>query len=208
MISVLLLVTFVTITAAQYTPIPPHPPGFTYKASGYMATPVIELFYDHLCPGSKGSWPTMKQVFDSNENITGIIHIFPLPYHHNAYFVTLAGVVIRNLDQSLFVQFMEAVFNDQDKFLTQAENMTEPEVQKMIAEFVALNLKGISSQSIMDGFTDDKVVTVADRAWEYGCSRGVSGTPFFMINGVLDHNAGSYSVSDWTKMINKLKMGP
>ena len=60
----------------------------------------------------------------------------------------------------------------------------------------------------MDGFTDDKVVTVADRAWEYGCSRGVSGTPFFIINGVLDHNAGSYSVSDWTKMINKLKMGP
>ena len=61
---------------------------------------------------------------------------------------------------------------------------------------------------IMKGFTDNNVVVEADRAWEYGCSRGVSGTPFFMINGVLDPNAGGYSASDWTKLINKLKMGP
>ena len=60
----------------------------------------------------------------------------------------------------------------------------------------------------MDGFTNDKVVTEARYAWKYGCSRGVSGTPFFMINGVLDPNAGGYAVDDWTKMINKLMMGP
>jgi len=29
----------------------------------------------------------------------------------------------------------------------------------------------VSYYRIMDGFTDDKVVIVADRAWEYGCSR-------------------------------------
>jgi len=61
---------------------------------------------------------------------------------------------------------------------------------------------------IMDGFTDDKVVTEARYAWKYGCSRGVSGTPFFMINGVLDPNGGSYTVDDWTKLINELMMGP
>ena len=53
-------------------------------------------------------------------------------------------------------------------------------------------------------FTDDKVVMEAQYAWKYGCSRGVSGTPLFMINGVLDPNAGSYSVNDWEKVIDKL----
>ena len=60
----------------------------------------------------------------------------------------------------------------------------------------------------MEGFTDDKVVTEARYAWKYGCSRGVSGTPFFMINGVLDPKADSYSVNDWEKMIAELMAGP
>ena len=29
-----------------------------------------------------------------------------------------------------------------------------------------------------------------------------------MINGVLDPNAGSYSVNDWEKVIDKLMAGP
>lgn len=60
----------------------------------------------------------------------------------------------------------------------------------------------------MKGFTDDKVVTEARYAWKYGCSRGVSGTPFFMINGVIDPNAGGYTVNDWEKMIKTLMAGP
>ena len=60
----------------------------------------------------------------------------------------------------------------------------------------------------MEGFTDAKVATEARYAWKYGCSRGVSGTPFYMINGVLDPNAVTYSVSDWEKMIDKLMAGP
>jgi len=33
------------------------------------------------------------------------------------------------------------------EFLTQAENMTEPEVQEMISEFVAMTIPGISAQA-------------------------------------------------------------
>ena len=60
----------------------------------------------------------------------------------------------------------------------------------------------------MEGFTDDKVATQARYAWKYGCSRGVSGTPFFMINGVIDPNAGSYTVDQWEKIIETLMAGP
>jgi len=60
----------------------------------------------------------------------------------------------------------------------------------------------------MDGFNDDKIVTQVHYAWKYGCSHGISGTPFFMINGVIDPNAGSYSVNDWGNMIKKLMAGP
>ena len=78
-------------------------------------------------------------------------------YHHNAYFMQQASVVVRQTDQSQFVKLMELVFQWQDSrcpaiyclslhlptlavFLAGAVNMTEPQVQRAIADLISQNL--------------------------------------------------------------------
>jgi len=38
-------------------------------------------------------------------------------------------------------------------------------------------------------------------SWKYGCSRGISGTPIFLANGVIIDGAENWDASTWTVFI-------
>ena len=40
--------------------------------------------------------------------------------------------------------------------------------------------------------------------WKYGCSRGVFGTPQFMVNGVMLAAQPTWTVKDWRAVIDPL----
>jgi hypothetical protein len=43
-------------------------------------------------------------------------------------------------------------------------------------------------------------------SWKYGCSRGISGTPIFLANGVVLDGAESWQADDWKTFI-EIKAG-
>lgn len=60
----------------------------------------------------------------------------------------------------------------------------------------------------MEGFTDDVVTMDARYAWKYAASRGMTGTPQFLVNGVHVPTAVGFSVSDWSEFLNTLLSTP
>lgn len=60
----------------------------------------------------------------------------------------------------------------------------------------------------MSGFTDSLVVLDARYAWKYAASRGITGTPQYIVNGVQVPDAPGYSKSQWDDFINKLVASP
>lgn len=59
----------------------------------------------------------------------------------------------------------------------------------------------------MAGYTDDTLVEKARYAWKYGASRGISGTPMFLVNGVSADNVDN-TVAAWTDYLQKLLNAP
>lgn len=188
------------------TPIPAKPLGYTYlsPSDGQSPKVVLEIFYDHLCSDSKANWVFMKEVLQnlSHEQVTAIMHIFPLPYHHNAYFAQQVGVVVRQ-EAADFKGYIQLIFDNQDKFVSGAVNMTEPQVQHLLASLTAKSL-GIDEEKIVAGFKDEVVGEKARYAYDYAAYRSVSGTPIFMVNGVISSEAGGYGADQWEQFIRKL----
>jgi len=60
----------------------------------------------------------------------------------------------------------------------------------------------------MSGFMDEVVVEKARYAWKYAASRGITGTPEFLVNGVSAPDAGGYSREGWNQFIAKLLAAP
>ena len=60
----------------------------------------------------------------------------------------------------------------------------------------------------MKGFTDEVIVGRARYAWKYGCSRGISGTPGFIVNGVVATQVGDFHEQEWMDFLSKLLSAP
>lgn len=59
--------------------------------------------------------------------------------------------------------------------------------------------------SVMEGFKSKDIDTRARTAWKYGCHRGITGTPQFIINGVHDPTAPDLDYRGWERVIDRLK---
>ncbi|XP_019862027.1 PREDICTED: uncharacterized protein LOC105315512 [Amphimedon queenslandica] len=196
--------------------VPERPLGFVYLDDARPKV-VLEVFYDHLCDDSAASWPTLKQIeseYSGKQGLEILIHIFPLVNHHNAFFMQKAGEVVRNETRGdrnetddAFVTFLEQAFKQQEEFLTGAVDMTEPQVQAKIAEFTETATK-VSKEKVMAGFKSERVDTKSRNAWRYAASRGITGTPQYIINGVHDYDAVKLDFDGWKKMIDDLMTRP
>ena len=51
-----------------------------------------------------------------------IFHPFPLPYHYNAFFAAKAGNAVEALQPGKYLDWVEAVFDEQNSFLKPAAN--------------------------------------------------------------------------------------
>ncbi|KAL5457139.1 hypothetical protein EMCRGX_G034379 [Ephydatia muelleri] len=196
--------TLVVVAINSQTPVPSRPSGYVYQSSSNPKV-VVEVFYDHLCVDSAANYPTLLQVFSAyaDQGVAGIIHIFPLPYHHNAFFMQWAGTAIRAFNSDKFMAFTTAVFQNQNTFLTEAVNMTEIQVKNTIAQFVETNV-GISADVILEGFQDSTLYYASVYDWKYAASRTITGTPQFIVNGVVVPDAQGYNFAQWKTFIDGL----
>ena len=69
----------------------------------------IDVFYDNICSDSAANSLLLGQLLaqGSFEGRLGVaINIFPLPYHHNAFFAAWAGETVKQTDPDKFIPYM------------------------------------------------------------------------------------------------------
>ncbi|KAB1203620.1 hypothetical protein CJ030_MR8G000663 [Morella rubra] len=203
----LLLLFLVLEVRAQSLP-PAEMDGFVYRNSGVSSdTIIIEAFYDPLCPDSRDSWPPLKQALQYyGSRAWLVVHLLPLPYHDNAFVASRALHIATSLNASATYPLLEHFFKYQEKFYNaQTRNLSRACIVDEIARF-ATEVVGSSYYSTFNsGFNDTKTDLKTRVSFEYSTSRGVSGTPFFFVNGFLLPGGGSaIDFNGWRKIIDPL----
>ena len=56
----------------------------------------------------------------------------------------------------------------------------------------------------MEGFDDSLIEKRSRYAWQYGCSRSISDTPVFLVNGVYMADGPNYDSKKWMTFIESL----
>lgn len=207
---VVTLLSLVASSSAQYA-IPERYDGFVYNVSTEQGRgPVMwEVFVDPLCIDCKNAWPVVKQVVEKyGSALLLIVHPFPAPFHHNAFFASRALHVAQMTNSSLVYPLLELIFSNQESFLNPSTNHETPAhvVSRLIS--LADNL-GFPTNSFEVAFNDAVTDQATRISFKYGCSRGVVGTPTYLVNGVAVAGADdSWSVEDWGKLFDPMMKSP
>jgi len=194
---------FVGFVAGQ-VPIPNRPDGF--PLGGAAGAPIVlESFFDLLCPDSRAAWPVIQQVVQHYaSNLHFRLHTFPLPYHTWSFIANQGAHYVGTSNSTAAYAWTEAVFAAQESFGNSATSgQTRDQV---IASFAALAEKNaITTSDLMtNGLNDPNVDWNTRVSWKYGCSRSVSGTPSFLVNGVAVQADPSWSLSQWQSVLDPL----
>ena len=166
----------------------------------------IDVFYDNLCSDCVENSPVLAQLVTQaflKGRVGVAINIFPLPYHHNSFFAAWAGETIKHTNPEQFIPYMYYIFSHYDDFISKAVGLTEPEVQHRYASYVE-TATGINPQVILNGYQNRDLDLSARLAWKYACSRGVTGTPTFIVNDVIVPEASGFDLKQWNAYLYNL----
>lgn len=202
-----LLLAAVLITAGNsQIPLPKRPLGFVYKGGEPTAPIHLEAFVDLTCPDCQQAWPTLKKVADmyGPETVQFTLQLFPLPYHTNAFLAAQSVYAVEAYNTSLVISWMDVIFENQNQLYDfQTMDKNRYDVINIIAD---LGSKiDIDKTVIKDGLTNTEYNEHTRISWKYGCSRTVSGTPFFFLNGAFVSQASAaWTVEEWKLLIDPL----
>ncbi|KAM7518141.1 hypothetical protein LguiB_017103 [Lonicera macranthoides] len=204
---ILLFIPLMMIVKAQI-PIPAKYDGFFYKnRTATTESVAIEAFLDPVCPDSRDSWPPLKQALDHYGSIVSlIVHPFALPYHENAFVTSRALHIVNKLNTSATFGLLEFFFTHQEKFYNQQTiNMSRSSIVNYVTKFASYAVGSSYCSAIESGFKDRQTDLTTRVSFKYGCSRGVYGTPFFLVNGFPLPDAGSaINYEGWRRIIDPL----
>ncbi|KAL9264053.1 hypothetical protein AKJ16_DCAP04374 [Drosera capensis] len=185
--------------------------GFVYGGRTSDFNPdaiLIEAFFDPVCPDTRDTWPPLKQAleFYGSRRVSLIVHTFPLPYHDNSFITSRTLHVVDGLNSSATYPLLELFFREQEKFYNlYTSNTTKIDTVNRIIDLVADTVGQKYYSAIKSGFSDQLTDLKTRFAFKYGCSRGVYGTPTFILNGVVLPDAGSpVDYAGWKKLIDPL----
>lgn len=180
---------FPIILSQQLQPIPPSEDGFAYGSPSANVT--LDVFYDHLCDGSAASWPSLYTYWGQNQDwLRMVVHIFPLPYHYYTYTVSRAGRFIQLEYPSNFTSYLTWMFLHQSKYLSAAESWDEKTLYNYLAQDTQ-TATGVPF-SLTDNALNNKTYDYNLRvSWKYAASKGITGTPQYMVNGIWTPGASN-----------------
>jgi len=206
-------------SAFQDTPIPPRPDGFSLGSNSPKLH--LEVFFDLLCPDSRTSWrilePILRNDFHitTNQTLRFTIHMFPLPYHFNAFFTAQgARIIYDNLKnpEDIFT-YINLIFDNLEKFTTPGTVAESPaQVAQRMKTLINAKLPAYS-EFINAGFLHgDRQFGEGKVSWKYACYKGVTGAPVYLANGVAVVGAGEWNGNEWKNFLNgsylKQKLSP
>lgn len=117
---------------------------------------------------------------------------------------------MNSINSSFTYPLLELFFNNQDNFSTSETMQEEPSsVLDRIVQLVTDNFNDVlspeSESSFQLGFSDYRTDMATRISFKFGCSRVVTGTPYFFLNGIPIYDAdSSWSFFQWASIIEPL----
>ncbi|KAG7394448.1 hypothetical protein PHYBOEH_005181 [Phytophthora boehmeriae] len=191
--------------------IPRKPPGFTLGSGSADAGVQLESYIDLLCPDSKSAYPGLKRLVEHYEpdELRVRFVLFPLPYHQHAFATAEAAFTITDaLGDASFIQWLETMYSNQDIFWNKpTKDLTPVQVTdkfKTLAQKTFPSLTDAQWEKGMTGYGGTDADDHTRESWKYTCSRGMSGTPLYTLNGVPFEADADWSFERWFKVIDPL----
>ena len=203
----LTLCLFASLVMAQ-VPIPNRPDGYALSTGPATAPVVIDAFFDLLCPDSKAAWPIVKSVIAAYPSqLYLLLHTFPLPYHTNSFIANQGLHVIDHSSQhnrTALTAFTDLMFSIQSEFYNAAT--VDSTITEVIAGMAAATEKAglLSAKAFTAGIANSDINEETRISWKYTCSRAVTGTPTFFLNGVYISADATWTLSDWKSVIDPI----
>ena len=101
----------------------------------------------------------------------------------------------------------DLIFDYQSKLHYFAATATDAELEFFLADLVSENLT-VKKENFLASLQDPEMDWLARVDWKFGCSLGVSGTPFPFINRVFfdggDYGIMHFTIDDWKHVIDPL----
>nr|CAD1830551.1 unnamed protein product [Ananas comosus var. bracteatus] len=205
---VVAVVVVVLGTSHGQTSIPRRYDGFAYGgAAAWDDSVVVEAFFDPLCPDSRDSWPPLKRAIERfAPRVSLIVHPSPsllffrfralfsgdASYHNNAFLACRALYIAKKLNASSVYPLLELFFKNQENYYNgPTTNMSRAAITEDISKLAVRAVGNSLLADFLSGFQDSATDQAARVSFKYGCSRGVSGAPFFFVNGFVLPDAGS-----------------
>ncbi|KAL4171102.1 hypothetical protein KRP22_009200 [Phytophthora ramorum] len=191
--------------------IPRRPPGFTLGSGSSDAGVQLESYIDLLCPDSKSAYPGLKKLAEhyGPTELRVRFVLFPLPYHQHAFATAEAAFTITtSLGDASFTKWLETIYANQDIFWNKATKDLSPvqvvEKLKTLAQKTFPSLTDEQWTKQMTGYGGTDVDAQARESWKYTCSRGMSGTPLYTLNGVPFDADADWTFEQWFHVIDPL----
>ena len=102
-----------------------------------------------------------------------------------------------------FFMFSAAVYANQEAFGNSATaNMSMNQVISQFGDLAQKSLS-VSKDNFVAGLNNRTLDLELRTAWKYACSRGITGTPIFLLNGVTAPAESTWSVQQWKTLLNQ-----
>uniref|UniRef100_A0A0E0DBN9 Thioredoxin-like fold domain-containing protein n=1 Tax=Oryza meridionalis TaxID=40149 RepID=A0A0E0DBN9_9ORYZ len=196
---------------AAQVPVPARTDGFVYggKAPALGETVVVEAYFDPVCPDSRDAWPELKKAVEHYASrVTVVVHLFPLPYHSNAFISCRSIHAVNKINPSFVYPLLERFFEYQEGYYNQPTyGKTRATVDAEVAKNLVAPVIGEANLAAYKaGFNDSKSDQATRISFKYGCARGVTGTPYFFVNGIpLISDSGSpLEYNKWKSILDPL----
>lgn len=191
--------------------VPRRLPGFTLGKGSADAGVQLESFVDLLCPDSKSAYPGLKKIvehYEADEFRVRFV-LFPLPYHQHAYTTAEAAFAITtSLGDKTFTTWLETIYANQAIFWNKAtKDLSSAQVTRKLKKVAQITFPSLTEKQWdegMTGYGGTDVDNQARESWKYSCSRGISGTPMYMLNGVPFEAGANWTVEQWFEVIDPL----
>jgi len=202
------IVLCVLLTLVAYAnaglPIPNQPDGFSI---GNANAPVLfELFGDTMCPDTAHAYPTIRQVAAAYgpDKLRLTFHAFTLPFIHSGMLTNQGLWVVAANNATGVWKYIETIFANQEYLWnSQTADLT---TNQLIAKIggMAQNASVLSQNTFVSGMANEQIQNQAITSWKYIASRGIAGTPTFLVNGVEVEADPDWTLQDWQQVLNPL----
>jgi protein-disulfide isomerase len=169
----------------------------------------VECFLDLQCFYSGKGWSNLQSVFKyyNNQKVKFVIHLTCLADHYYSFLLSVGATAIKRIQKKPedYWNYITLVFQNQELFNNNNTlNKTRQELINELASLIEKHLQ-IKKEEFIKTFNHDDVFKESFKSWQYAVSRGINGTPKFIINDFLMHAIESnWDLEKWKQLLDPL----